>query len=89
MQESGRIICRILENSVLYSYKHCFFIVPAGRPLKFQSVEELQEKIEEYFSKCKTEGKKPIKDAWYSLFPLLYPLLFNAVTAVPVLPEME
>lgn len=34
--------------------------MPAGRPLKFQSVEELQEKIEEYFSKCKTEGKKPI-----------------------------
>lgn len=60
MQESGRIICRISENSVLYPYKHCFFIVPAGRPLKFQSVEELQEKIEEYFSKCKTEGKKPI-----------------------------
>lgn len=26
MQESGRIICRILENSVLYSYKHCFFM---------------------------------------------------------------
>lgn len=26
--------------------------MPAGRPLKFQSVEELQAKIDEYFTKC-------------------------------------
>lgn len=32
--------------------------MPAGRPLKFQSVEELQEKIDAYFVKC-DEDKEP------------------------------
>lgn len=32
--------------------------MPAGRPLKFQSVEELQEKIDAYFVKC-NEDKEP------------------------------
>ena len=31
----------------------------AGRPLKFATPELLQEKIEEYFAKCKQEGTQP------------------------------
>jgi len=34
--------------------------MPAGRPLKFQSAEELQQKIDEYFESCWTET--PITD---------------------------
>lgn len=36
--------------------------MPAGRPLKFQSVEELQAKIEEYFESCWERGEREIKD---------------------------
>jgi hypothetical protein len=32
--------------------------MPAGQPLKFQSVEELQKKIDAYFERCKEE-KEP------------------------------
>lgn len=32
---------------------------PGGRPLKFQSVEELEKKIQEYFDKCQKENDIP------------------------------
>lgn len=32
-------------------------IMPAGRPLKFQSVQELQERIDSYFSECEEKEK--------------------------------
>ena len=31
--------------------------MPAGRPLKFQSVQELQERIDSYFSECEEKEK--------------------------------
>lgn len=31
----------------------------AGRPLKFKTPEELEEKINEYFSKCEAKGERP------------------------------
>lgn len=33
--------------------------MPGGRPLKFKTVEELDEKINQYFTKCENEGKRP------------------------------
>jgi hypothetical protein len=33
--------------------------MPAGRPLKFKSPEELQEKIDAYFTECKKTGELP------------------------------
>lgn len=33
--------------------------MPAGRPLKFQSVEELQGKIDGYWVACEEEGRHP------------------------------
>ena len=31
--------------------------MPAGRPLKFQRVQELQDRIDSYFSECEAKGK--------------------------------
>lgn len=36
------------------------FFMPAGRPLKFQSVEDLDKKIDEYFTLCEEKKQKPL-----------------------------